>query len=87
MLGPRHAAGEPRAGQVPPAQQQQGRSGLNLRDHYARPVKISAAPERIEILLNNPDILSTHVHTSGGINELEGVGVSEAPRGTLFYHM
>ncbi|MCS6772737.1 MAG: Ni/Fe hydrogenase subunit alpha [Thermoflexales bacterium] len=54
--------------------------------HYARLIEILAALERIELLLNDPDILSTHVRASGGINKLEGVGVSEAPRGTLFHH-
>ncbi len=54
--------------------------------HYARLVEILAALERIEILLDDPEITSTRVRASGGINKLEGVGVSEAPRGTLFHH-
>ncbi|MCS7088392.1 MAG: Ni/Fe hydrogenase subunit alpha [Thermoflexales bacterium] len=54
--------------------------------HYARLIEILAATERIEQLLNDPDILSSHVRAGGAINKLEGVGVSEAPRGTLFHH-
>jgi NAD-reducing hydrogenase large subunit len=54
--------------------------------HYARLVEILACVERIEAMLDDPDLLS-HRHRAGaGINRLEGVGVSEAPRGTLFHH-
>ena len=54
--------------------------------HYARLVEIVAALERIGMLLHEPDILSKRVRSIGSINKLEGVGVSEAPRGTLFHH-
>jgi NAD-reducing hydrogenase large subunit len=53
--------------------------------HYARLIEILAALERIQMLLEDPDILSPRVRASGGINKLHGVGVSEAPRGTLFH--
>jgi NAD-reducing hydrogenase large subunit len=54
--------------------------------HYARLIEILACLERIEMMLDDPDLLS-HRHQAGaGINRLEGVGVSEAPRGTLFHH-
>ena len=33
-----------------------------------------------------PDLTSDHLRPRAGINRLEGVGVSEAPRGTLFHH-
>ena len=42
--------------------------------------------ERVERLLDDPDVLSSRVRVDAGINNLEGVGVSEAPRGTLFHH-
>ena len=42
--------------------------------------------ERIERLLDDPDLLSDRLRADAGINRLEGVGVSEAPRGTLFHH-
>jgi NAD-reducing hydrogenase large subunit len=54
--------------------------------HYARLIEILASIEHIEILLDDPDILSTRLRAEAGINQLEAVGVSEAPRGTLFHH-
>jgi NAD-reducing hydrogenase large subunit len=54
--------------------------------HYARLIEILAAIERIEILLDDPEIMSERLRAEAGINALEGVGVSEAPRGTLFHH-
>jgi NAD-reducing hydrogenase large subunit len=60
--------------------------------HYARLVEVLAAIERIEILLADPDVLAqpepghaSLLRASAGINQLAGVGVSEAPRGTLFH--
>lgn len=54
--------------------------------HYARLIEILAALERIEILLADPDLFSECVRADAGINQREGIGVSEAPRGTLFHH-
>jgi len=54
--------------------------------HYARLIEIVAALERIRIYFDDPDILSARVRAEAGINEREGVGVHEAPRGTLFHH-
>lgn len=54
--------------------------------HYARLIEILACLEKIAILMDDPDILSDRVRSTAGINELEGIGVSEAPRGTLFHH-
>ncbi len=54
--------------------------------HYARLVEILACIEAIEQLVDDPDIISKRVRSEAGINCLEGVGVSEAPRGTLFHH-
>jgi len=53
--------------------------------HYARLIEILAALERIELYLADPDLLRTHIRSDAGINHLHGVGVSEAPRGTLFH--
>jgi NAD-reducing hydrogenase large subunit len=36
-------------------------------------------------LLDDPDVLSTLLRAETRINQLEEVGVSEAPRGTLFH--
>ena len=54
--------------------------------HYARLIEMMYDLERIEQLLREPDILDPHVRASGGPNAREGVGVSEAPRGTLIHH-
>ncbi|MGG6293925.1 Ni/Fe hydrogenase subunit alpha [Leptolyngbya sp. AN02str] len=54
--------------------------------HYARLIEILAAIEQIERLIDDPDLQSTHLRANAGINQLKGVGVSEAPRGTLFHH-
>lgn len=54
--------------------------------HYARLIEILCAIETIEESINDPDLGSTHLRADAGINQLEGVGASEAPRGTLFHH-
>ena len=53
--------------------------------HYARLIEILAALEKIEAGLEDPDLLSDDLRADAGINSLRGVGVSEAPRGTLFH--
>jgi NAD-reducing hydrogenase large subunit len=54
--------------------------------HYARLIEILGCLERIAQLLDDPDIVSQRTRATAGINQLEGIGVSEAPRGTLFHH-
>ncbi|OKH26010.1 Ni/Fe hydrogenase subunit alpha [Hydrococcus rivularis NIES-593] len=54
--------------------------------HYARLVEILGCLERISQLIDDPDITSNRTRATAGINQLEGIGVSEAPRGTLFHH-
>ncbi|MBL1177409.1 Ni/Fe hydrogenase subunit alpha [Pantanalinema sp. GBBB05] len=54
--------------------------------HYARLIEILASLEKIQQLMDDPDIVSERVRAHGGVNQLEGIGVSEAPRGTLFHH-
>jgi NAD-reducing hydrogenase large subunit len=53
--------------------------------YYARLIEILAAIEAVEILLGDADITSKRVRAEAGINRERGVGVSEAPRGTLFH--
>ena len=53
--------------------------------HYARLIEILAAIERVEMYLEDADLLSDELRADAGINSLRGVGVSEAPRGTLFH--
>lgn len=54
--------------------------------HYARLIEILGSLERIERLIDDPDITSPRTRATAGVNQLEGIGVSEAPRGTLFHH-
>jgi NAD-reducing hydrogenase large subunit len=54
--------------------------------HYARLIEVLYALERIKTLLVLPEILDTHVRASASVNALEGVGIIEAPRGTLIHH-
>lgn len=54
--------------------------------HYARLIEILHCMEYIERLLKEPDILSDHVRAHASPNRTEGVGISEAPRGTLMHH-
>jgi NAD-reducing hydrogenase large subunit len=54
--------------------------------HYARLIDTLYSIEKIEQLLRGPDILSAHVRSRADINRREGIGVSEAPRGTLMHH-
>src|SRR5207302_8504326 len=54
--------------------------------HYARLIEIVYALEKIESLLVDSRILDTHTRATAGVNALEGVGMIEAPRGTLIHH-
>jgi NAD-reducing hydrogenase large subunit len=54
--------------------------------HYARLIEILYSLERIGELLNHPEITSSEVLAKARPNRAEGVGASEAPRGTLFHH-
>jgi NAD-reducing hydrogenase large subunit len=58
----------------------------NFHNHYARLIEILYAVERIEQLVNNPEIISSHVRARASPNNNEGIGVTEAPRGTLIHH-
>lgn len=54
--------------------------------HYARLIECLFAAEKVRILLDDPDILSTEVMNTRTNFQGEGVGVIEAPRGTLIHH-
>lgn len=53
--------------------------------HYARLIEIMFALEKIAALMEDPDVTSTHIRAIGGVNEYKGVGIIEAPRGTLIH--
>jgi NAD-reducing hydrogenase large subunit len=54
--------------------------------HYARLIEVLFCIETAKRLLEDPDILSEHVTSKVLVNNFEGVGVAEAPRGTLIHH-
>jgi NAD-reducing hydrogenase large subunit len=54
--------------------------------HYARLIETLFAMERVRVLLDDSDILSTDILNTRHNFTGEGVGVIEAPRGTLFHH-
>jgi NAD-reducing hydrogenase large subunit len=54
--------------------------------HYARLIELLHGLEKIEMLLNDREILSTHVRARAEVNALEGAGMIEAPRGVLIHH-
>jgi len=54
--------------------------------HYARLVEIIFALETIDRLLRDPQILDTRIRARARSNRDEGIGVAEAPRGTLIHH-
>lgn len=54
--------------------------------HYARLIEILYCFEKIDELLHMPDILSDRVRAIAEPNSEQGIGVSEAPRGTLLHH-
>jgi NAD-reducing hydrogenase large subunit len=66
-----------------------GNNGIvegSLYYHFARLIELLYSIERIQQLLEDRDICSTDlIVTSNKYNE-QGVGVLEAPRGTLFHH-
>lgn len=57
--------------------------------HQARLIEILYALERIAELLDDPELTSEHVRSHARTNHAVGIGVVEAPRGTLFheYHV
>jgi NAD-reducing hydrogenase large subunit len=54
--------------------------------HAARLIEIVFAVERMQELLSDPTILDPFVRARARPNRREGIGVAEAPRGTLIHH-
>ncbi len=65
---------------------ERGATLSSFQYHYARLIEMLYCVEKIDQLLHTPDILSDHVRARAEPNALEGIGVSEAPRGTLMHH-
>jgi NAD-reducing hydrogenase large subunit len=54
--------------------------------HYTRLIETLASIEEAEYILNRPRITSIETQSFGRRSQSDGVGSSEAPRGTLFHH-
>ncbi|MEZ5536779.1 MAG: Ni/Fe hydrogenase subunit alpha [Thiolinea sp.] len=57
----------------------------SLAYHWARMIELLHCAEQIKVLLNDADILGKDLLQSGEMRST-GIGVIEAPRGTLFHH-
>jgi NAD-reducing hydrogenase large subunit len=60
-------------------------NGMSLHYHWARLIEVLHAAEMIRELLNDPDLQNDDLVVKGEKLH-KGVGVIEAPRGTLFHH-
>ncbi len=54
--------------------------------HYARLIEVLTAIEQAEQILKDPQLMTGELYAEAGRNQAEGIGCSEAPRGTLFHH-
>jgi len=60
-------------------------SNKPMHSHWARLIEILHSAEKIKQLLLDTDLMEGEL-LSHGNKQLEGVGLIEAPRGTLFHH-
>ncbi len=58
---------------------------VTMAYHWTRMIELLHAMEKIEILLNDPDLQGDDLVAAGDRRE-EAVAILEAPRGTLFHH-
>jgi NAD-reducing hydrogenase large subunit len=65
---------------------ERGPASSSFHYHYARLIEILYAAEATEKLLRDERILDPHVRAIARPNRREGIGVAEAPRGTLIHH-
>ncbi|MDH7508604.1 MAG: Ni/Fe hydrogenase subunit alpha [Methanomassiliicoccales archaeon] len=54
--------------------------------HYARLIEILFCLERAEEILSEPETYADRVWAKAEVSRSEGIGVAEAPRGTLIHH-
>ena len=60
-------------------------NNMTMHTHWARLIEILYCAEMMKSLLEDDDILSNDLHRKGERRN-EGVGIIEAPRGTLIHH-
>ncbi len=66
-----------------------GKNGIvqsTFHYHYARLIEALFCIEKTKEILRDPEILSERVCSKAFVNNKEGVGIAEAPRGTLIHH-
>lgn len=56
-----------------------------MHTHWARLIEVLHCAEKIRLLLHDPDVMSDDLRREGTARP-EGIGVIEAPRGTLIHH-
>ena len=60
-------------------------NNMSMHTHWARLIEVLHAAEMMKELLNDSDLQKNNLETKG--NKVhEGIGLLEAPRGTLFHH-
>ena len=57
-----------------------------LANHWARVIELVSAAERLKQLADDPELTSPEIRTIPTATPKEGVGIVEAPRGTLIHH-
>ena len=57
-----------------------------LANHWARVIEMLQAAETMVALIHDPDITSSNIRVTPTKTPTAGIGVVEAPRGTLFHH-
>ncbi len=60
-------------------------NNMSMHMHWARLIELLHSAEMMKDLLNDPDLMKGELVTKG-TKRSEGVGLIEAPRGTLFHH-
>jgi len=60
-------------------------NNMSMHMHWARLIEILHAAEMMKELLHDPDLQGDDLVVTG-TKQLEGIGLLEAPRGTLFHH-
>ncbi len=60
-------------------------NNMTMHYHWARLIEVLHSAEMMKDLINDPDLMKGELVTKGE-KRSEGVGVIEAPRGTLFHH-
>jgi len=60
-------------------------NNMSMHMHWARLIEILHAAEMMKELLHDPDLQGNDLVVTG-TKQLEGIGLLEAPRGTLFHH-